>query len=216
MAIACAALLGYRLTVNFLFPYFAHSLQEFWRRWHISLSTWLRDYLYISLGGNRISARVTYVNLMMTMILGGLWHGAAWTFVVWGAIHGVGLALERGLTGIADRISIQCPMIIKVALVFFLVNIAWIFFRAPDLESAVTIVTAYALWSSSGALALDPTLVLIPVVLAAAHYISYRDWAFTRLASLRPATFSLIYAMSWALIVALVPNGNRPFIYFQF
>src|SRR5206468_9611442 len=90
-----AQLLGFHFMVNFRQPYLATSLQSFWRRWHISLSTWLRDYLYIPLGGNRLGERKTYRNLMLTMLLGGLWHGANWTFVVWGGIHGAGLSVER-------------------------------------------------------------------------------------------------------------------------
>ena len=95
MAIAVAMLLGYRLGANFDFPYFSPSIETFWRRWHISLSSWLRDYLYISLGGNRRGIRITYRNLMLTMVLGGLWHGAGWTFVVWGTLHGAALAANK-------------------------------------------------------------------------------------------------------------------------
>src|SRR5213082_1234492 len=95
MAITPAKLIGYELTVNFNFPYFARSVTDFWRRWHISLSTWLRDYLYISLGGNRGSMAFTYRNLFLTMVLGGLCHGAAWSFVIWGALHGGALIAHR-------------------------------------------------------------------------------------------------------------------------
>ena len=95
MAIAVARLLGYSLTINFNFPYFASSITDFWRRWHISLSSWLRDYLYISLGGNRGSMLFTYRNILFTMLLGGLWHGASWVFVLWGGLHGVALMVHR-------------------------------------------------------------------------------------------------------------------------
>ena len=95
MAIAVARLLGYTLTINFNFPYFASSISDFWRRWHISLSSWLRDYLYISLGGNRGSKLFTYRNILLTMLLGGLWHGASWVFVLWGGLHGLGLIGHR-------------------------------------------------------------------------------------------------------------------------
>jgi len=95
MAIAVAGLLGYSLTINFNFPYFASSITDFWRRWHISLSSWLRDYLYISLGGNRGSTLFTYRNILLTMLLGGLWHGASWVFVLWGGLHGVALIVHR-------------------------------------------------------------------------------------------------------------------------
>ncbi|MEN8445884.1 MAG: MBOAT family O-acyltransferase, partial [Cyanobacteria bacterium J06555_13] len=106
MAIACAGLLGYELCINFNFPYFASSVTDFWRRWHISLSTWLKDYLYIPLGGNRGGQLFTYRNLLITMVLGGLWHGAAWTFVVWGALHGGALVVHREWRRFAaDRFS---------------------------------------------------------------------------------------------------------------
>ena len=105
MAIASAGLLGYRLTINFEHPYFASGVTEFWRRWHISLSTWLRDYLYISLGGNRGGKLRTYRNLMLTMVLGGLWHGASWNFVIWGTLHGLALVVEREFSAWRRRLG---------------------------------------------------------------------------------------------------------------
>jgi len=127
--------------VNFRQPYLAVSLQDFWRRWHISLSTWLRDYLYIALGGNRKGERKTYRNLMATMLLGGLWHGANWTFVLWGGIHGAGLALRRWLRRgrREDRLpasGVAGPWGSRVVL-FHLVCLAWIFFRAESLAASV-------------------------------------------------------------------------------
>ncbi len=138
-----AQLMGFHFMVNFRQPYLAGSLQDFWRRWHISLSTWLRDYLYIPLGGNQRGTLITYRNLMVTMLLGGLWHGASWTFVIWGGIHGVGLAVERMLgvgrtaeAGRADLFSV--PAWLRRVVVFHLVCLAWVFFRAEDLGSALT------------------------------------------------------------------------------
>ena len=133
-----AQLLGFHFDVNFRQPYLAQSLQDFWRRWHISLSTWLRNYLYIPLGGNRRGRLRTYVNLMITMLLGGLWHGANWTFVVWGGIHGLGLALERLLTGqreIRDATTVLARGLRRVV-VFTVVCLAWICFRSPTLAAA--------------------------------------------------------------------------------
>jgi D-alanyl-lipoteichoic acid acyltransferase DltB (MBOAT superfamily) len=137
-----AQLMGFHFMVNFRQPYLADSLQDFWRRWHISLSTWLRDYLYIPLGGNRRGALFTYRNLMITMLLGGLWHGASWTFVIWGGIHGVGLALERLMGvgrqaegGAAARFGLATWL--RRVVVFHLVCLAWVFFRAEDLGSAL-------------------------------------------------------------------------------
>jgi alginate O-acetyltransferase complex protein AlgI len=135
MAIAVSRLLGYELCQNFAFPYFSASITEFWRRWHMSLSSWLRDYLYISLGGNRGSKLFTYRNLMLTMVLGGLWHGASWTFVVWGAMHGIALIFHRewsrataGSAGIASVMKY-----VAVPLTFFWVLLTWIPFRANDI-----------------------------------------------------------------------------------
>jgi D-alanyl-lipoteichoic acid acyltransferase DltB (MBOAT superfamily) len=127
--------------VNFRQPYLATSLQDFWRRWHISLSTWLRDYLYIPLGGNRLGEAKTYRNLMVTMLLGGLWHGANWTFVVWGAIQGAGLAVERFLFG--NRNSHEEPRgwqkwALRVV-TFHVVCLAWVFFRAESVSGALAL-----------------------------------------------------------------------------
>jgi alginate O-acetyltransferase complex protein AlgI len=135
-----AQLLGFHFMLNFRQPYLATSLQDFWRRWHISLSTWLRDYLYIPLGGSRQGERRTYVNLLVTMLLGGLWHGANWTFVVWGGIHGSGLAGERWLGGDREA-SVPVPSRItcwvRRVLVFHFVCFAWLFFRVSSLSDAV-------------------------------------------------------------------------------
>ena len=131
MAIAIARSLGYELTPNFAFPYLSRNVAEFWRRWHISLSTWLRDYLYISLGGNRGSRLFTARNLMLTMLLGGLWHGAAWTFVAWGALHGLALVVHREWSrrAPAPRPSLR---LFATALTFAFVVLAWVPFRASD------------------------------------------------------------------------------------
>lgn len=136
-----AQLLGFHFMINFRQPYLAQSLQDFWRRWHISLSTWLRDYLYIGLGGSRRGKIRTYVNLMLTMLLGGLWHGANWTFVIWGGIHGAGLAIERFIAnrfGRADLAASQNPLRrwARRLVVFNLVSLAWIFFRVPTVQGA--------------------------------------------------------------------------------
>jgi D-alanyl-lipoteichoic acid acyltransferase DltB (MBOAT superfamily) len=143
-----AQLLGFHFMVNFRQPYLAESLQDFWRRWHISLSTWLRDYLYIPLGGNRLGNLRTYINLMLTMLLGGLWHGANWTFVVWGGIHGVGLAIERLFTGKRELTpsSSFFGRWGRRILLFHVVCLAWIFFRVPSLSGAWEQVASLAVW----------------------------------------------------------------------
>ena len=138
MAIGLAQLLGFHFPENFRRPYLARSVTEFWRRWHVSLSTWLRDYLYIPLGGNRRGRWQTYRNLMLTMLLGGLWHGASWNFVIWGGFHGALLSVER-LCGVPvrERWSLADPL--RVALTFALTSIAWVFFRAATLRESLYI-----------------------------------------------------------------------------
>ncbi|QUB43590.1 MBOAT family protein [Porphyromonas sp. oral taxon 275] len=146
MAIGIALLLGFRFNINFDSPYQSGSITEFWRRWHISLSTWLRDYLYIPLGGNRKGAVRTYVNLIVTMLLGGLWHGAAMRFVLWGAIHGVALALHKlyvqltSWMGLRRKQPWRIQRILGGVITFHLVCFAWIFFRADSMESALGVI----------------------------------------------------------------------------
>jgi D-alanyl-lipoteichoic acid acyltransferase DltB (MBOAT superfamily) len=144
-----AQLLGFHFMVNFRQPYLAQSLQDFWRRWHISLSTWLRDYLYIPLGGNRKGEKRTYFNLLATMLLGGLWHGANWTFVTWGGIHGAGLALERFL-GVADGATTKAASWLSIwlrrILLFHVVCFSWIFFRAQSVAESLHFLSGITSW----------------------------------------------------------------------
>ncbi|MBK8995831.1 MAG: MBOAT family protein [Myxococcales bacterium] len=137
IAIGCALLLGYELPENFNSPYLSRSVTEFWRRWHITLSTWLRDYLYISLGGNRFGSWRTYRNLALTMLLGGLWHGASWNFVIWGGLHGIYLAVHRAWNRDGDPAQgSKLRHALKVVVTFNLVCFAWIFFRAQHFDQA--------------------------------------------------------------------------------
>lgn len=136
MAIGLALLLGFKLNINFDSPYQSASITEFWRRWHISLSSWLRDYLYISLGGNRKGKVRTYLNLMITMLLGGLWHGAALRFVIWGAIHGIFLTLEKMFKSLVSLPANCFSRFIGVILTFHVVCFSWIFFRSDSMEIA--------------------------------------------------------------------------------
>jgi len=149
IARGCAQLLGFHFMINFRQPYLATSFQDFWRRWHISLSSWLRDYLYIPLGGNRKGKLRTYVNLLATMLLGGLWHGANWTFVVWGAMHGAILALERvlGINSDGDERSHSVSAWVKRIATFNLVCLSWIFFRATSLLQAMTFLRGLSIWA---------------------------------------------------------------------
>jgi alginate O-acetyltransferase complex protein AlgI len=139
-----AQLLGFHFMVNFRQPYLAISLQDFWRRWHISLSTWLRDYLYVPLGGSRQGEYRTYRNLLLTMLLGGLWHGANWTFLVWGGLHGAGLAIERFGGLVKSETSSVAGRVLRAMVVFHAVCFVWIFFRADSLSAALDYLAGFA------------------------------------------------------------------------
>ena len=144
MAIGIALLLGFRFPMNFNSPYKADSITDFWHRWHISLSTWLRDYLYISLGGNRKGKIRTYINLFLTMLLGGLWHGASWNFVIWGGFHGVALAAHKFWRNLLGKpktaVSYGIRKVFAVMLTFHFVCFCWIFFRNSTFEASVTMI----------------------------------------------------------------------------
>ncbi len=222
MAIACAGLLGYELGPNFNFPYLAASVTEFWRRWHISLSSWLRDYLYIPLGGNRGSRLFTYRNLMLTMLLGGLWHGAAWTFVVWGAFHGLALVLHREwrrrrpatVAGLAAlRIA---GRLLGTAATFYFACFAWIFFRAQSFGDAAILARAWVFFESAGKRVLDPALWLLFAALALVHYFYSRGWPQRWVQAAPDWAFAIGYGAAWSLALAFVPLRSAPFIYFQF
>lgn len=220
IAIGVAALLGYRFNENFNQPYRAKSLQDFWRRWHISLSTWLRDYLYIPLGGNRFGGFATYRNLLITMLLGGIWHGAAWTFVIWGAIHGGVLAIDRfitNLSGKGERGIFGLPAIIGVFVTFHIVCLAWIFFRSETLD--VALIYLERLGSlAEGELALTvPLLLLIALPLAAQFAPKiWMDNLTAKLADGSALGRFMFFAASLLAIQWLAPEGVAPFIYFQF
>jgi alginate O-acetyltransferase complex protein AlgI len=216
IAIGAGRVLGFRLMKNFDSPYLAISIRDFWRRWHISLSTWLRDYLYISLGGSRGTRLRTYVNLMTTMLLGGLWHGANWTFVVWGALHGLYLAGERWL-GI-DRLERSrmstLEKWVRGFITFHLVCLAWVFFRAR------TAAQAFEVLGRIGRLAPGETIGSLPLV-ALALLLAVQI-AKSRVdvggAAIRVPHVSrwVVYAGVALLVVALAGGRSPEFIYFQF
>lgn len=219
-AIGCAAMLGFWLPDNFRAPYAATGFSDFWRRWHISLSSWLRDYLYVPLGGNRGGGLFTLRNLMLTMLLGGLWHGAAWTFVAWGAFHGLMLVLERVSKPMIDatsRLLGGFGAVLGGVLTLLGVLIAWVWFRAPDFAHAAKIHAAMFVPSTpSSVLSAEAKIAL--VVFAAMwlmHWLlrhhDLRRWLLQRGA----VSLGVLWAM---LIVAIVlsPGVSRAFIYFQF
>ncbi len=212
IAIGCAALLGYRFQRNFDQPYRARSFQDFWRRWHISLSTWLRDYLYIPLGGSRGGTVATYRNLFVTMLLGGLWHGAAWTFVAWGALHGAALAIERAL-GLAR----SARSLISLIVVFHVVCLGWILFRSPDFALAAEYLSGFARLDQPLEAA-TPFLAGLVALGLALHALPRRgiEAAARGLAQLpSPAAAALLVA-AFLAVEAMRPAGVAPFIYFQF
>ncbi|HWL87511.1 MAG TPA: MBOAT family protein, partial [Polyangiaceae bacterium] len=171
VAIGSAALFGYELPENFDAPYLANSLQDFWRRWHISLSTWLRDYLYIPLGGSKGGAIRTYRNLMITMLLGGLWHGASWNFVIWGGLHGVALAGTRIWQRAKSGSHFARPL--AVLLTFHYVCFAWIFFRAPTFAHARLMLARIA-QGTLGTANLAPKVLLVLALAFVVHYLPRR------------------------------------------
>jgi alginate O-acetyltransferase complex protein AlgI len=222
MAIAAARLLGYDLTVNFNFPYFARNLTDFWRRWHISLSTWLRDYLYIPLGGNRGTLAFTYRNLMLTMLLGGLWHGAAWGFVVWGALHGLGLVAHREWTRRRGKAPKPAPASHRLSdalatlLTFYFVCLCWAWFRAPDFHTAILVTRSLVLFHGGGAKSLAHWLLLLFAALAAIHWLNSKN-AFATWWRRPPAwLFAPAYGAAFAITLLFVPQHYSAFIYFRF
>jgi len=217
IAIGAAMLLGYTFPRNFDQPYRSATLSEFWRRWHISLSSWLRDYLYIPLGGNRFGPVRTYLNLTITMLLGGLWHGAAWKFMMWGFLHGAGLAVERLLGGARKSASVWGPKPIAIVLVFHFVCLCWIFFRARDFGGAIDVIAGFGNWSTPVELATPLSLILIAFGLV--MHFTPRDLInrFETLFYRMPAPGVGIACGAFvALIDAFGLDGAAPFIYFQF
>ena len=217
MAIGLAALLGYRFPPNFNQPYRASSFQEFWRRWHISLSSWLRDYLYKPLGGSRHGHLRTTFALMTTMLLGGLWHGAALKFVVWGALHGAALGLERLARPLTARLHGPAFKIAATLLVFHLVCIAWVFFRADSLDTAILYLRTF-LQFDPGVTQASPFTVSL-IALGLAIQFTPPNWPI-RIARRLAATPNWALAAAAALLIvgidAMGPDGVAPFIYFQF
>ncbi|MBA3963737.1 MAG: MBOAT family protein [Chthoniobacterales bacterium] len=222
MAIAVAGLLGYRLTINFNFPYFANSITDFWRRWHISLSSWLRDYLYISLGGNRGSKLFTYRNLLLTMLLGGLWHGASWVFVLWGGLHGLGLIVHREWTRVlgGSRVALgifrNAYQVVAVCLTFYFVCVCWVFFRAGTLDKACVVLRGFVLGQSAGTQALDGHLWWLLGALTLVHWLNFRGVFARWWRRIPEVAFASVYGAAWPIVLLFTPAQYVPFIYFQF
>jgi len=211
MARGLGRMMGFRIMLNFNNPYLADGLGDFWRRWHISLSSWFRDYLYIPLGGNRKGRFNTYKNVFITMLLMGLWHGAAWTFVIWGGIHALGRCLTRGLES-----SLFCkekvPKFLKQVFVFIFVTFAWIFFRAESIGDAAIIISR--IFSDSFGKAGFPILFVVMIFLVWLYQFVYESHfrRFLKFSAVRICgfVFMILY------LIIFVSSAGESFIYFEF
>jgi alginate O-acetyltransferase complex protein AlgI len=219
MAIAVAAMMGYKLVLNFDAPYLSESIQDFWRRWHISLSTWIRDYIYISLGGRERQRWKTYRNLLLTMLAGGLWHGAAWTFVVWGGLHGLALVVNQEYRR-RFPLDAETSGILRRGVGWFLtmnfVCLCWILFRASSFSTAWLLIRRYLFIDLGGPETLPCWLAVFPAGLLLIEYSIRRVKLHDRVCNLSLPWFGFAYGAVWAVAISMLPFGYRPFIYFQF
>ncbi|MEY2924531.1 MAG: hypothetical protein RLZZ337_1079 [Bacteroidota bacterium] len=222
IAIGLATLLGFKLPINFNSPYKAENISDFWRRWHISLSTWLRDYLYISLGGNRKGKTRTYVNLFITMLLGGLWHGAAFKFIIWGGLHGIGLAVHRIWSRFVNVGVGRWQKIIGILITFHFVAFCWMYFRASDVDTVMLmldrIFTAFNLTGAVDRIVAYWQVFALILVGFTIHFLSsnlknrVQHWFSETPIYIKIILFVLVVFITFQATSADV----QPFIYFQF
>jgi D-alanyl-lipoteichoic acid acyltransferase DltB (MBOAT superfamily) len=213
LALGSAHLLGFQLPRNFEWPYRSLSIQEFWRRWHMTLSRWLRDYLYIPLGGSRHGPRRTYLALFSTMLLGGLWHGAGLTFAIWGMWHGIGLAAHRWLRRDGPLRDIPIPPAVAWITTFGFVTIGWVWFRAVDVNNALAVLRQSVAWSGGDTLSVPIVLLTLALVVG-----QWPGWS-SLFASVAPEGSMRRYAAYGAAVtiaILLIPVETVDFIYFQF
>ncbi len=223
MAIGVALLLGFKFPQNFNAPYTARSLQDFWRRWHMTLSRWIRDYIYIPLGGSRVSERRTYLNIMLTMALAGLWHGAAWTFVAWGLFHGAGLALGRRRQKAMEGSGVGAPpdtptrRLSQRVITFHLVCLGWVFFRSESFGTAIALLRGLVT-SFGPAPAVTPLVIGAIALGVGAQYLpaDLSERLQVRLSAYRPMALGALLGIALFVITALGPHGVAPFIYYRF
>jgi alginate O-acetyltransferase complex protein AlgI len=230
IAVGSAKVLGYNLSINFSFPYAARGIADFWHRWHISLSTWFRDYLYVPLGGNRVGTWKLYRNILVVFVLSGLWHGANWTFVAWGALHGIYLIAERATQRARVRLAAlvglrampRLASAISVVVTFHLVLVAWVFFRAASVSQALTILSRIVS-ARGGVVRIDSfgtdelVAAVVAILVLEGVQLAQRQTSLNRLVRRQPGwiRWSLYYA---AVVVILLFGrfDEREFIYFQF
>ncbi len=223
MAIGIALLLGFHLPVNFNAPYVSGSITEFWRRWHISLSSWLKDYLYISMGGNRRGKIRTYINLFLTMLLGGLWHGASLKFIIWGGLHGTALAVEKAFQSIVKLRPRKWLRIVSVLITFHFVCFCWIFFRAKDFTIAGQLISQAAIFMKSGGEFLKIidaykdvfALIVFGFII---HFIPkrFKEMGQRIFTKSHPFIKAIILTLVIYLVIQTMSADVKPFIYFQF
>ncbi|HLC96371.1 MAG TPA: MBOAT family O-acyltransferase [Candidatus Nanoarchaeia archaeon] len=225
IAIGAARIFGFTFPQNFNKPFFATSPANFWKRWHITLSTWLRDYLYIPLGGNRKGKARTYINIMITMLLGGLWHGASWNFVIWGGFHGILLAIHRFTAKIVffkERLNPYIGRIAAVLVTQYFVFLSWLIFRVRNTEYLLYSMRKYVVldlrWSELSQYLFEYTWVFVLIGLFIyIHFLSYKvKDIIQRINSLRLGYWFLYITFTIVLLFLFAPSLNTSFIYFQF
>ena len=225
MAVGTAKCLGYNFSRNFNIPYISRNVSVFWKRWHISLSTWLQEYLYIPLGGNRKGVARTYINLMLTMILGGLWHGASYTFVFWGLLHGLALCVHKMYMSFRkNKNPTIFGTIISTIVTYVFVCVCWVFFRADGFKVAIDVLTKMFVWSG-GITHIFSWTIFSVVVLVAGHIMAYikshREKlsvvnGYYPLLNLNKISHMIIFFTVILFIVCTAYTNSNPFIYFQF
>jgi alginate O-acetyltransferase complex protein AlgI len=228
IAIGAALILGFKLPINFNKPYFATSPADFWRRWHISLSSWLRDYLYIPLGGNKKGAKFTYANLMIVMFLGGLWHGASWNFIIWGVLHGSYLAVHKILVNkfpsLANNLFFKTKggKILSIFVTQYFIFLAWIAFRVQNLDHLTYSLQKYVLLDFQYTQTIEIILthkisIGVMILFIILHYIIFKKQDLKTKISNLPLPFWIIFLFSVSLSILLLYDGNpEDFIYFKF
>ncbi len=223
MAIGLALIMGFKLGLNFDSPYQSKNLTEFWRRWHISLSSWLRDYVYIPLGGNRKGTIRTYINNFLTMLIGGLWHGAAWKFIFWGAMHGLGLAVHKAFKPLLDKIPDNFVVkFVSWAITFVYVSLLWVFFRAADFEQSIEIIknifVDFRIEQIPQFFMARMEWCIMMIAIIVFHFVPQKWADMVRFAYIRSYWIVrlVIFLAVVQLVIEFMSEEVAPFIYFQF